>query len=284
MRPSAARLLALPLLFACALAPAHAVAVQDATPVEAAAALPTGAEILKRFASVCGAHALVEKTSSISQFGKIKLETMNIEGTMERHGTKPSTLFLKMDVGAAGVTQIGYDGRVAWMHQPMLGYQVFDGVELFTTAMQAGYGAEFLPVEDYEKLEVQGKETFHEHTCYKVLLVYKAPADPALAKETEKVRTSTGWFDVDTGLLIGQSGTQASQGTEVAVTSIYSDYKAFGETTFATRMTQEVMSMKVVLTLDRVEYDKVDPKVFELPAAVRALLAEPEPVPEGAAR
>ena len=48
-------------------------------------------------------------------------------------------------------------------------------------------------------------------------------------------------------------------------------------------MTQEVSGMKVVVTLNSVEYDKVDPKTFDLPAGVQALLQEDakQPVPAG---
>jgi hypothetical protein len=278
------------LILAC-LAPAvlgasAAATAQGNAPQTAPAAekLPAARAVIDRFAEVTNGKAQVENTSSIRLKGTLTLESMGMKGDFERLSAKPDKMLLKSSLGGMGTTLIGYDGKVAWMESPMLGgSQLLEGTELVGTLMQASYDATLMPDREYEKLEVVAREPFEGKDCYKVLAVYRAPADPAEAKASEAVRTSYSWFDVESGLQLGSKGTQAQAGSEIEVTSIHGDYKKFGDYTFPARMTQEISGMKVLITLDTVEYDKVDPKTFDLPEGVRALLKDDAkaPVPAG---
>ena len=278
-------------LLLASLAPAFlggsAAALQVSAPKPAAAAeeLPTARAVIDRFSEVTGGKALVENTTSMHLKGTLSLEAMGMKGEFERLSAKPDKMLIKSSLGGMGSTLIGYDGKVAWMDNAMLGGpQILEGSELMGTLMQASYDSGLMTDREYEKLEVQAREPFEGQDCYKVLAVYRAPADPEEAKATEKVRTSLSWFDVASGLQIGSQSTQAQAGSEISVTSVNADYKKFGDYTFPSSMTQEVSGMKVVVTLTSVEYDKVDPKAFDLPAGVQALLTDgaKQPVPAGA--
>ena len=50
------------------------------------------------------------------------------------------------------------------------------------------------------------------------------------------------------------------------------DYKRFGNLMQATTIRQTVMGLQQVITITAIEYDKVDPSVFELPAAINAIV------------
>lgn len=260
-----------------------AATVQNTAPPAAPAPeLPSARAIIDRFSEVTGGKALVEKTSSMHMKGTIDLESMGMKGEFERFSAKPSKQLIKQSLGSFGTTVIGYDGEVGWMTSPMLGTLLLEGTEQFQTVMQSAYDVGLMPAEDYEKLEVQGREMFEGVDCYKVLAVYKAPADPEEAKATEKVRTSTAWYAVESGLQIGTKGTGVQAGMEIPTMMTLADYKKFGDYTFPARMVQEGMGVKVAIILDKVEYDQVDPKVFEVPESVRALLKDAkEPVPAG---
>ena len=225
---------------------------------------------------------MVEKTSSVHVNLTIKVEGIGLSGDVDQYRAKPAKSFEKAVIGSIGTINTGFDGEVAWIMSPMAGTSVLDGKERFQTVMQAEYDNVLMKPERYEKLEVQGREKFEGKDCYKLLSVYKAPADPEEAKATEKVRTATLWFDVESGLLIAQKATGAQQGMEIPTTTVFSDYKRFGDYTMAAKATQEQMGQTVSVVLNSVEYDKVDPKLFELPPEVRALLKdEKAPVSAG---
>jgi hypothetical protein len=58
----------------------------------------------------------------------------------------------------------------------------------------------------------------------------------------------------------------------MTVSNVESGYKKFGPLTQATVLTQKIMGVEQKITIDAVEYDKVDPSVFEPPAPIKALI------------
>ena len=58
----------------------------------------------------------------------------------------------------------------------------------------------------------------------------------------------------------------------IPITSIASDYQKIGKLTQPMQMTQQMMGQEQKITLTSIEYDKVDPSVFEPPAAIKALI------------
>jgi hypothetical protein len=276
-------------LLLASLAPAFlggsAAALQASAPKPAAAEeLPTARAVIDRFNEVTGGKALVEKTTSMRLLCTMSIPSAGIKGDIERLSSKPNKLLLKTNLGAMGSSQGGYDGKVGWMDNAMLGGpQLLDGAELMGMVKEASYDAGLMTDREYEKLAVEAREEHEGHDCYKVLAVYRAPADPDEAKATEKVRTSHSWYDVGSGLQIASESTQAQAGSETAVTTIFSDYKKFGDYTFPARTTVKASGLEIVVAIDAIEYDKVDPKVFDLPAGVQALLQDDakQPVPAG---
>jgi hypothetical protein len=53
---------------------------------------------------------------------------------------------------------------------------------------------------------------------------------------------------------------------------VEADYKPFGKVLYPTRLTSTAMGVQQVLTVSGVEFDKVDPSVFEPPATIKALI------------
>jgi hypothetical protein len=58
----------------------------------------------------------------------------------------------------------------------------------------------------------------------------------------------------------------------VTATQIQADYKKFGDMLVPTTLKQNAMGVEQVFTFTTFEYDKVDPVVFQPPAAVKALI------------
>jgi hypothetical protein len=59
------------------------------------------------------------------------------------------------------------------------------------------------------------------------------------------------------------------------IQQVSDDYRRFGDLMFAATSKVTAMNVQQVIAIASVEYDKVDPAVFEPPAAIKALIKAP---------
>lgn len=279
---SRSRLLPISLALVPLAAPGVASSHQDPVPAEAAAqVLPAARTVIDRFGEVTGMAQMVAKTTSYKATGTISFESMGLRGGLTVQVHKPCWQLSTWTLGALGTTNIGYDGEIGWMIQPMLGEMLMEGEGLMGMVSMAAYGAMLMPEADYDKLEVVSREEFEGSECYRVHSVYKAPEDEEFARLTETVRTKESWYNVETGLLAGSRSTQAGPTGHVEVTSVIQEYKQFGDYMHASKSLVKQAGVELLITVDAVEYDQVKPEIFNLPPAIKALLEEEvEPEPE----
>jgi hypothetical protein len=141
----------------------------------------------------------------------------------------------------------------------MTGPTLKTGKELEQTKLDADFYSELRDPKRYTLKTIE-KTTFDGRDCYKV-----------------SVRRSDGtedfdFYDVATGLRAGSINTRETQMGTMTVSNVESGYRKFGTLSQATVLTQKVMGVEQKITLETVEYDKVDPSVFEPPAAIKALI------------
>jgi hypothetical protein len=240
----------------------------------AASAEPTAESIVSRHVQETRLAAMVAKTSSVHARGTVEITSFGLKGEMDIYSAKPNRFLLRSTMDGVGATEMGYDGEVAWMSNPMMGTSLLEGAELFALQMQADYRAQLMDPADYDVIELEGREEFASRDCHRLRLVYRAPDDPELAEETLKMRTTTNWFDVETGLMLGQRGTQSSAQGEMEVTTTLEEYGERADYLMPVVTTQKMMGMEVVVRVTDVEANGVDPSIFEPPDAVKALLDE----------
>jgi hypothetical protein len=77
---------------------------------------------------------------------------------------------------------------------------------------------------------------------------------------------------VKTGLKAGSITTRETPMGTMTATSTETDYKPFGGVLQPTRLSNNVMNLQQVMTFEKIEYDKVEPSVFELPEPIKALI------------
>jgi hypothetical protein len=77
---------------------------------------------------------------------------------------------------------------------------------------------------------------------------------------------------VASGLRAGSINTRETQMGTMTVSNVEGGYRKFGRITQATVVSQKIMGIEQKITLDTVEYDKVDLSVFEPPAVIKALI------------
>jgi hypothetical protein len=232
----------------------------QAAPQGSATALPSARQVIDRHVKAVGGRAAILAHTSTRMVGSVSLPSAGMSGTLEAFAAKPDKAVLRLSLAGVGEVQEGFDGRIGWSMSPMTGPALADGKELEQRKFDADYYAELRPDVRYESMTTVEKTMFEGRTCYKLRLIRKGGGE------------DLEFYDVETGLKAGGITTRETPMGSVTATSVEADYQRFGKLLQATTITQTLMGVQQVIKISTVEFDKVDPAVFEPPAAIKALL------------
>ena len=190
----------------------------------------------------------------------MSMPSSGVSGSIDVYSAKPNKSFVKLTLGGIGDVLEGFDGTVGWSESAITGPMLATGKELEQKKFDAAYDADLHEPGRYKSMQTLEKTTFEGRPCYKVSLTH--------LDGTEDVE----YYDVQNKLKVGTVATRDSSMGSVQVTQVYSDYKKFGDLMVPTTMKQATQGVQQVLTFTAVEFDNVEPSVFEPPAAIKALL------------
>ena len=225
----------------------------------ATAELPDARTIVDRHINAVGGRQAILGHKSMHASGTLSMPANGISGPVEIFGAAPDQVLVKASVNGIGEIVDAYNGKHAWSINPMTGPTLKTGKELEQTKIDADFYSELRDPKKYTLKTIE-KTTFDGRDCYKVSVKRADGAE------------DFDFYDVATGLRAGSINTRETQMGTVTVNNVESGYKKFGTLTQATVLTQKIMGVEQKITLDTVEYDKVDPSVFEPPPTIKALI------------
>ena len=225
-----------------------------------AEALPPAQEIIDRHIEAVGGRKAIESLNSVSIKGSITIPANGMSGTVEVFAARPNKTLVKTTLAGIGDIAEGFDGTVAWSMSPMTGPMLVTGEELEEKKFYANFDGALGIASRYESIKTLEKTTFEGKPVYKVALTRKGGAD------------DIDFYDVESGLKVGSINERKNPMGTISVTSAYSDYKKFGDLLQPTVLTQTMTGVQMVTRFTSIEYNKVDPAVFELPAEIKALV------------
>jgi hypothetical protein len=247
---------ALPLLAFLAIAPLAALSARG----QATAELPAARTIIDRHIREIGGREAVLAQSSTHATGTVSLPAAGLTGTLEAFHAKPNKFLQRMTLPGIGDIEEGFDGTVGWSLSPLTGPQVLDGKQLEQRKFDADFYEDLKPSDRYASITTVEKMTFEGRPVYKIKLVKKT------AEEDIE------YYDVETGLKAGTVTTRDSPMGPMQGTTAFTEYKKFGSLLQPATTKISVMSTQMVLVVTSVEYGKVDPSVFAVPAQIKALI------------
>ncbi len=253
-------LLALAILFA-----APTIATQDAKTESAdkpKVKLPAAKEIIDKFIKATGGKQARLKHKASHAKGTMSIPAMGMSGPLEIFAAAPNRLALKIELPGMGIIREGFDGKVGWEVQPMMGPSVHEGVQLEQTRIAADYYSDLNKAKLYKSMETVELTEFEGRKCYKIKLT------PRIGPPVFE------FYEVESGLRRGSQGIAVTPMGEIPVTNVESDYKTFGDLIIASKTIQKVMMQEIVITIESLEHDNFDQSVFELPAEIKALTQE----------
>lgn len=224
------------------------------------AALPSARVILDRHVEAIGGREGILRHSSSRVTGTFSMPAAGITGTLELYAAAPNKSFVKITLPGVGDALEGFDGTRAWAISPMTGPMLLEGVQLEQKRFDSEFHAELRPDDRYASISTVERTEFDGRPCYKVRLVRKMGGE------------DFEFYDVATGLKAGSILTRETPMGAVTLTSVETDYKKFGDLLQATTLRRQFGPVEQVLQIATVEYDSVDPSVFELPAEIKALI------------
>jgi hypothetical protein len=267
--PSSAALVAT--AAAAILAAGHVLAAGQATtqapprpaPAQAeapAANLPSARSVLDKHIEAVGGRKAILGHSSTHASGTMSVPGSGMSGTFDIYAAKPNRTMLRITIGGIGEIVDGFDGTYGWSISALQGASLTQGKELEQKRFDADYYSELHDASRYQSMKTVEKTTFEGRPCYKVSLVKKDGGE------------DFEYYDAETGLKAGMTGTRETPMGTLTATQMQSDYKKFGDLLMPTTLKQRAMGVEQVFSITSIEYDKVDPSTFQMPAEIRALI------------
>lgn len=239
-----------------AVAPPVASPAADAKP----AALPDARTIIDRHIAAIGGRDAILSHSSSRVTGRIEMPANGLSGPIEMFAAKPDLSLLRMTLSGIGDMQEGFDGKVGWMTSPMTGPMLTEGRQLDQKKFDSDFFGDLKDPSRYESITTVERTTFDGRECYKVRLVNEAGME------------DVEFYDVETGLKAGGQMSRESPMGAMNSTFTHGDYRKFGKLLHPATQKISTMGVEQILTIESIEYDTVDPKVFDLPDAIKALV------------
>jgi hypothetical protein len=256
--------------FSCIVAAAFALtgtpaAAQTAAPAAPASArasepLPAARTVIDRHIEAIGGRAAVMAHRSSEARGTLTIPANGMSGTVEMYTAKPNLSLLRISIGGIGEVLEGFDGKTGWSLSPMTGPMLSEGKLLEQKKFDSDFFNELRETSRYESMTTVEKTTFDGRLCYKVVLKKRDGGE------------DVDYYDVATGLRAGASATRETPMGPITTSQVVADYKKFGDLLQPTTMKLSAMGVDQVFTITSVEYDKVEPSIFEPPAPVKALI------------
>jgi hypothetical protein len=248
--------LALPFALLVAIAPLAARAPLG----QAAAGLPSARSIIDRHIKEIGGREAVLAQTSTHATGTVSLPAAGLSGRLEAFHAKPNKFLQRMTLPGIGDIEEGFDGTVGWSVSPLTGPTVLDGRQLEQRKFDADFFEDLKSNDRYESMTTLEKTTFADRPVYKIQLTRKGGGE------------DIEFYDATTGLKAAAITTRDSPMGPMQSTTSWSDYKKFGSLLHPATTKVSVMNTEMVLVITSVEYGKVDPSVFAVPAQIKALV------------
>lgn len=238
----------------------------EASPAQAAPAIPSSDQILDRCIEASGGRVAWQKLNTRVSKGTVDVPAMNLAGTVEMWQKAPNRILVTVAVAGAVFTQ-GFDGSVGWSNDPQNGLREQTDGELVETKRDA----DFYHILDFRKLystiSAAGAEKVGERSAYVVEATPPEGGDPNKA-----------YFDTQTGLLLREvTQHHDAEGNVEPFTEEFEDYRTVDGVKVPFTIHQSTPQTAFTIRLDEVHHNvAVDNALFAKPSAQTPPSAQPQ--------
>jgi hypothetical protein len=221
------------------------------------ATLPTAREVIQRHVAAIGGEDAIMAIKSRYVWARYEYPARRLHGTLELYAARPNKRLLKIEYPDMGTEITGFDGKIGWKSKPGEPVQPVEGADLALLRDQSVFDFDLHPDSAFRSMTVMDSADFQGHHSYRLRLVSV---------------TGRQWFeyyDVQTGLFVGNTFRQETERGPVTVVTVVSDYRPFDGVRLPTRLSIRAAYVEQVVTVVRVRNNQVDASVFDAPPKLR---------------
>src|ERR1700735_4641578 len=222
-----------------------------------AARLTTAAQVLDRYKQALGGVQVIQGVQSLTVRGEME-KTGTADKATFVYRAKPFKTLLKLTRPDGTEVTTGFDGSVSWTVTSK-GAEIDKDTPVEANRRDADLQYPLHQPDYFKKLELAGVVDFEGHRCY------------WLQGTTHWGKDNNQFYDVETGLLAGYRY-EADDSSKTITILTFEDYKKIGGRLVATKQTVHTGDHIRTFTMKSVSYEPIADSVFDLPAAVKALV------------
>lgn len=248
-----------------AVAPQPAAAATPNDEPKPAVDLPDAKTVLNKYVDALGgAHALMSHTSRHAT-GMLETIARSEVVQFEIFAAAPNKMLMKLILPGDRKREGGCNGEITWAWDSGVGPQVF-GPPNPDSAPNFDFYKEMHYADYYPEMQTIGLGPFDGRDCYKVRLVSKSGSE------------LFEYFDAKTGLKAGEETmVRGPSGAPMRSAEVWADWRDIDGVKVSMRRTTMRQGgdpklqgqVHSIMTFDNVEFDHVDPQVFDLPPEVK---------------
>jgi outer membrane protein assembly factor BamB len=230
-----------------------ATAAENPAPSVPTADLPPAESLFRGHVLARGGEAALRNHSSMAIEAKLEMPSIGLSMDLSMKRLAPDFFLTASDMPGVGKSRQGYDGEVGWMMGPPAGNMILTGDLLDAAKHEADMLIDLHYGEHYSRMTTVDRTDFHGKTCWVV--------------EAEV------YFDVESGLLVGNDGTRTTVMGPMQVITVYEDYEDHDGLLIAksTRLIIPEHDIEQVIKISSIALEPLDPGIFALPAEIQAL-------------
>lgn len=229
--------------------------------------LPSADHLIDKAARAMGGDAIA-KITSYESMSEMTAPMGTMTSTVA--WSSPQHVLVKRSIPQMGEIEMGTDGTVGWMLNPMMGgYQLMLADQLDDIIDQALHIRILNLRKTLEKMTTRTEGVaaaeFDGVSCHELRLV---------GGEAGQEEHTTAYFDVESGLIRGMKVAQTTPaGPEVTLIT-FRDWKPIEKVLFFHAIDVDSGQMQMSVKYNSIEINKVDPATMAVPAEVTALAAK----------
>jgi len=211
-------------------------------------------EILEKSVAATGGREAYAQLASTFAKGVIEFIGQHLHGAIELYAKAPNKRLLVTDLEHIGRMRQGFDGKVAWIEDPIGGLRRLEGRDLERVRLEAEFHRTLKWRELYSAIEPAGEEQVGGRRAYVLRLTPKG-GKPALH-----------YYDAETFLLVRQDLVQDTPQGPVFVRAYLSDYRDVGGVKTPFRIEQELPVGRIVIQFQEIRNNiPLDDAIFRMP-------------------
>jgi hypothetical protein len=222
------------------------------------AEIKTTQAVLEKYQRALGGADAIRKVQSETRHGEVEGNGIQGKATFIAFA-KPFKTLNKVTLPGGVEIVSGFDGSVSWSITPQ-GASIDKASPVEAARRHADLQYALHQADYFEKYELAGVVDFEGRRCY------------WLHGTTHWGKDNNQYYDVGTGLLAVYRFQSDNTSSAVVTTALFQEYKSFGGPLVATRNITRTGQNTQTVTFTSVTYEPLADLLFELPAAVKALL------------